>query len=248
LPTKLQVEKGKDSTAMSKVRVVLLAMAAVFALSAVAASSASATEVLFSQETGTFEASGATAKLIASNGKEIICTKVTSTGKTTANKHLGEVAFKFTGCTTKEGFITVNCENAGTGEITTSGTFHVGLGMKTSTDSNPGILILPSETTFKCSLVTIKVRGSIVGLIQDASGNPFPVGVALEGKAHIVFTSTGATQADREFLLSLTTPENENMTGITLESSEGGAFTAAGEQANGEITKTSPAGTTLVNG
>jgi hypothetical protein len=121
---------------MKVVRMIGLCLMAVFALSAGAASSASAGELLFKSTSGNvvgggFLSSGGLALLRSVGGSTIHCKDVENHGKFLSTT-LGIVLIRFLGCTTAAFGSTLNCTSSGasTGEIhlpLATTLFHLGL-------------------------------------------------------------------------------------------------------------------------
>jgi hypothetical protein len=233
---------------MKRIGIIAMCFAAVLAFSAITVVSASATEVLLSSASGKFKAVGGTAELIGASN--IVCSSTLSEG-TSTDAHLGTFSIVFSGC--KAGSITCTGSGEASGVIKATGTSHIGLGMKSATsgESKPGILVLPTETSFSCGILgTVHVKGNIVGLFLKKDGTAVVPPVNLAGLIICFKTvSKNTVQEDQAFLLSLTTPENQLDSGIHLESNIfGGGFKESGEEASAEVTETTPAGIQLVNG
>ncbi len=211
---------------MRPFRILGLLLVAAFALSAVAAASASAKEVLYALNKGgfpaSFESEGGEAKLVTTGGTEIKCKEVKDTG-TLTNAHLGTSEIKFKGCTTKI-LITLKCSTSGAGAeeiVLKSGVTHLGL-------ADPGdlpatLFLLPEEEgkhqfKFSCGGSGVTVTGDVIGLMQNSKGETPKIGEEMS-ESKIVFKQTSGKQAFTEFLLALTKPENELMTGQHLHSS-----------------------------
>jgi hypothetical protein len=234
---------------MKRVGIIAMCFAAVLAFSAVTVASASATELLFSVAAGAFSASGGEATLIGAS--EIKCTKTTTSG-TITNAHLGKITITFEGC--KAGSIPCNSPNQSSGVIVFPGEYHFNLARSSATgEPHAAVLILvnPSPFSFSCGILgTVEVRGSVIGLLFKKDGSRLVSGDALLG-SKLRFLTTPAkstTQENEEFLLALTTPENQLMTGQKLEANIfGGTFKPAGQEGEAEITA-APAGSTVVTG
>ncbi len=227
---------------MRHIRIVMTSLFAVFALCAVAASSASAKEILFELPSGQsypvlFLSHAGEAKLVTEGGQEIKCTAVTNHGHI-ENAHLGTVGIVFTGCSTKI-IVTLKCQTAGAakGEIVLpGGAFHLGLEHTGSSSTVPALLfLLPEESgkrqfTFECGGSSVVVTGDVLGLLEVLGGGR-PVSGTQYSTALVSFKQSGGKQNSTEFLLSLTTPENELMTGqhLTSESSLFGTSGSAEE-------------------
>ncbi|HUN77648.1 MAG TPA: hypothetical protein VMU32_01880, partial [Solirubrobacteraceae bacterium] len=205
----------------------------VCALCAIAVASASATEVLFALSKGTFPATftskGGKAKLQTLAGNTVECQTVTdkgTIGSATEGKgetaHLGSSEVKFKECETESLLGKVTCQTGSTsGEIViTSAEFHLGLTTISSTHVPAILFLLPEGSSvenplggkfkFKCSVGKVEVTGDVVGTLENSIGK-------FKKTANVEFAqSTGGKQNTTEFLLSLTKPENELMTGQHL--------------------------------
>lgn len=236
---------------MKRIRIMAMCFAAVLAFSAIAAVSASATELLFSAATGTFSASGGESTLIGTS--EIKCTKTVTTGKLT-NAHLGTITKTFEGC--KVASTPCGTTSPGTsGIIVFQGEFHFNLARSSSTsEAHAAMLILvnPSPFSFFCGILgKIEIRGSVIELLFKKDGSRVVAGDTLVGSRLRSLTTPAKStkQEDEEFFLALATPENELMTGQKLEANVfGGAFKPAGLEGELEITSASPSATTVVTG
>ncbi len=231
---------------MRHIRIVMLSLVAVFALCAVAASSASATEVLFKLPSGSsypvlFSSKAGAALLETEGGTKIKCTAVTNHGFI-ENAHLGSVEILFTGCTTKVLF-TLNCQNGSTtGDIhLANAVFHLGLAHVGGEDKPAILFLLPvngsgeHEFTFECGGSSVKVTGDVIGLLEKTGGGAPPFNEPVEN-ALVSFTQSKGKQNTTEFLLSLTEPENELMTGQSLTSnSELFGVSGSAEQVDDEL-------------
>jgi hypothetical protein len=226
---------------MKLVRMLGLCLAAVLALSVVAASSASAgiPLFLFKAPPGGFPAkfkshsvTGNIPRLVVpSTGQIIECTSETDEG-TVEDAHLGSVTVHFHKC--KEPANKVECNSAGAaaGEIVAPLKFHLGLEHDGTNTTIPAVLFLLNEggkpeIKFECSfLAKIVVKGEVIALLVDLSGKPVTTGVAYSSLVtHFQVNGTGSsrTQKSTEFLLQLVTNESESlMTGVHLTSALNG--------------------------
>jgi hypothetical protein len=226
---------------MKRISIVGLFLAAVFALSAGIASSASAGELLAliapkggSAAGVTFLSSATLPLLFTHSGKEIHCKHVTNHGKF-LNATLGNVLIRFLGCTSKEGIVTVNCNTAGagTGEIHLSleTLFHLGLAhLNINTGGIPAIAILLGKIIeIKCGTVLkIEVRGNVIGALQR-NGAAAPLNTAFED-LNLNFQQTAKGLQHLRLILM---PGTTGLTTYDLESSFAGvAFELASEVAN----------------
>lgn len=193
---------------MKYVRLIGLCLMAVFAMSAVAASSASAGELLFKATRGNivggeFESLGGLSLLRTTSGSTVHCLHVDNHGKFLSTT-LGNVLILFLGCTTTIFGGTVNCHNTGTNEIhlplTTE--FHLGLAHDGANTSIPAIdILLIQSVSFKCSIGTITVSGDAIGGLQTSTGAQVPLNTA-EKETNLVYTeSANGVQLLKEFLM-----------------------------------------------
>lgn len=227
---------------MKRIRIVGLCLMAVFVLSAMAASSASAVGLLLARVAGggsiagvTFLSSGTLPQLFTHSGKEIHCKDVTNHGLF-LDSTLGNVLIRFLGCTAKEG-LTASCNTpgAGTGEIhlELSTLFHLGLAHLGTNRNIPAIAILLGTTLeIKCSILTIKVRGNVIGALQKANGEEAELNKPLsEMNLNFQQTANGLQHLRLILMPGTTTP-----TTYDLESSfAGGPFELASEVANAKL-------------
>jgi hypothetical protein len=220
------------------ISIVGLCLAAVFAFSAMSASSASAD--LKAQLPGgagvagvTFLSSATLPLLFTHSGKEIHCKHVTNHGKfLTAT--LGNVLIRFLGCTAKEALVTVNCSTpgAGTGEIHLSleTLFHLGLAhLNINTGRIPAIAILLGKIIeIQCGTVLkIEVRGNVIGALQR-NGAAVPLNTPFED-VNLNFQQTANGLQHLRLILM---PGTTGLTTYDLESSFGAGFELASEVAN----------------
>jgi hypothetical protein len=227
---------------MKRISIVGLFLAAVFALSAMAASSASAADLLARLPGGgsvagvTFLSSATLPLLWSHNGQSIHCKHVTNHGLFLSST-LGNVLIRFLGCTSKEGVVTVNCNTpgAGTGEIhlALSTLFHLGLAHLGTNRTIPAVAILLGTTIeIKCSLLPIKVRGNVIGALQLANGNQAPLNESLSA-VNLNFQQTANGLQHLRLILM---PGSTTPTTYDLESAFGGAiFELASEVANATL-------------
>lgn len=235
---------------MKRIRTITTCLTVILAASALAATNASATELLSSTATGTFKAVGGVAKLFGSS--EVSCAKTSSSG-TFENAHLGKLTIVFEGCKTGS-IVCTGTKDTTAGNITFSGQFHLNLARSGPTsEPHAGILVLipgGENIVVKCSILgNVELKGSVIGLLFKKDGTRMVPAENFLGSI-VRFTSAKTTkQEDQEFLLSLTAPENELMTGQHLESNIfGGGFKESGLEGEGEVTEVSVAGAHLVTG
>jgi hypothetical protein len=157
-----------------------LCLVAMFALSLVAASSASAADLLARVAGGgsvagvTFLSEAILPLLWSHGGNSIHCIRATNHGLfLTAT--LGDVLIRFLGCS----FSGVGCNTAeaGPGEIhlLLSTLFHLGLAHLTLASGRlPAVLILSGFILVKCGPASIEVKGNVIGALQR-NGGPVPL-------------------------------------------------------------------------
>lgn len=226
---------------MKLIRLTGLSLVVAFALGAIAAASASAKEVLYELSKGsfpaTFTSTGGASKLETVTGGltgVVSCTGLSDKGHIGSategsgkTAHLGEVEIAFTGCTAVGGAVKCTTSGAKEGEILVpSGVWHLGLA---DPGDHPAQLLLISGVEFKCLTETVKVSGSIIGTLKNSAGNEAEVGEEAE-EAKLVFEQSKGKQKYTEFLLSLTTPENELMTGQHLTTTKGTKAEESGQE------------------
>lgn len=204
----------KEQKRMRRIRrTVVLCLVAVFALSVVAASSASAADLLAQVRGGgsvagiTFLSSSATLPLLHTHsGNEAHCKSVTNHGLF-INSTLGHILIRFQGCTFPPG--TCKSEGAGAGEIhlLLSTLFHLGLA-HLNVEKIPATVILPGKTIkLECGFIP-EIKGSVIGALQLATnGNPVPLNTPI-AQVNLNFQQTAnGLQRLRLFLLpGSTTP------------------------------------------
>lgn len=228
----------------------LAALCLMAAITLGVASGASATEILYELSKGSFPATftseGKTTSTLETVGKEKISCKATSDSGTIGSAtegsgktaHLGIVTIKFTGCTALDGI--ASCQSGSkSGEIEIpSLTFH--LGLADPEDVPAQLLLIPSGFHFSCEVLGIseevKVTGEVIGELQNASGERAKAGESAT-EAKLVFAQSKGKQHFTEFLLSLTSPENELMTGQHLSSSKGGGASEESSQESSDTLK-----------
>lgn len=226
---------------MTVIRIICPGLVAVFALCAVAASSASAQEVLFKLPAGgsypvSFLSAADTSLLETRKGFTVTCLSAKNAGEI-LSAHLGDVEVTFESCTTVILGHGIKCQSAGRakGEIFISDTtFHLGL----APGDKPAILLLLPENaggehalTFECGGTNVDVTGDVIGLLEKEFGGALAYNTPFE-EARVAFEREApGKQKVTEFFLSLTDPENELMTGqqLTVESTLTGT-TLAGEE------------------
>ena len=170
---------------MTRIRIIGLALAAVFALSAVAASEAMAAPE-FSKEKDTFKTTSGESVLRGGLGSTIKCKKDTGegelTGKTTLNAKV-----TFEGCSGE--ILGKKC--AETISSTLVGT--LGEVAKSEAESEVGLLFKPKSgafAEFKCGTTNISVEGSVAGEVKPIH--------ELNTKGKLVFLASGTSQRIKE--------------------------------------------------
>ncbi|MGA8364236.1 MAG: hypothetical protein WB709_06920 [Solirubrobacteraceae bacterium] len=211
-----------------------LCLAAVFAFSAGAASSASAAELLIRPAGGgtiagvTFLSSASLAQLFTKAGNEIDCKDATNHGLF-LSATLGNILIRFLACSSS-GF---SCKTvgAGAGEIHLPLTtlFHLGLAHLTgATAGVPALVILLGKVIeIECSVLKIKVQGSVIGAIQR-NGQPVPLNTPVtDFNVNFQQTSNGV-----QHLRLILMPGTTGLSTYDLEANLGGGFELASEVVN----------------
>ncbi len=206
---RLVAPDNKEQLKMKRIRIVGLCLMAVFALSAVVASSASAGELLFKASNGnivggSFKSLGGLSLLRTLGGSTIHCLHVDNHGKFLSTT-LGDVLILFLGCTTVSFGSTVNCHNQGTNEIDlplATTLFHLGLAHFGSNVSIPAIDILLGKTLeFKCSIATVSVKGDAIGALELTTGGQVPLNNPVSEMNLVYEESEPGMQKLTEFLM-----------------------------------------------
>ena len=233
---------------MKTVKIIGLCLVAVFAFSALAASSASATELLLSAATSTFSGSGGVSTLETLGGTTVKCTASTFSGSGTT-AHLGTLSILFTTCISSIFICTGVNDQAGSKMITVGGELHLNLASTVAGGTpHSAILVLVNPVSFNCGGVIIQVQGNVIGLLRKADGVTPLVPPENLVNGTIVFKKSGTgMQDDKVFLLALTAPENEVMTAKLESKTGGGAFEESSQEGTATITSTT-AGLHLVTG
>jgi hypothetical protein len=181
---------NQGAVEMKRISITGLFLAAVFALSAMTASSASATPgLLLARVVGggsiagvSFLSSAKLTQLFTHGGSAINCTDGTNHGLWLSST-LGDILIQFLGCTALGGAIKCSTAGAGAEEIhlPLGGTsFHLGLAHLSSTVGKiPAIVILLNKDVFiNCGSgdAEILVLGAVIGALQlDPSEKPIPL-------------------------------------------------------------------------
>jgi len=159
---------------MQRLKVLGLALMAVFALSAIASATASALpEVLNEkkeQAAQKFTGTSGVTELVKLNGKKVECEASTAEGEIEKGKPLGLFHIHFTGC---KGLLGAACTGEGDKEkeILVLGTFHIVYDKLASEGSlGAAILFLVPRFHFTCTVVGVKVlvlvQGEVLCLIK----------------------------------------------------------------------------------
>jgi hypothetical protein len=194
---------------MKRIRTTGLCLMAVFALSAVAASSASAGELLFKATNGSIAGveflSLAGLSVFQTTGDELIrCAHVQSNGLF-LNTTLGHVLILFLECTVKVSSSTFNCSSLGapTGDVHIPlAQFQSGLAHLGTNVSIPSMLItLPSGgVQIKCAGATTTMTGGAIGALQKSNGEPDKLNEAFE-ETNLAFKESAGKQELKLFLM-----------------------------------------------
>lgn len=166
---------------MRVLRAAALALTMALAICALAATSAMAALVKFS-ETGTFEGKAGTYDLEVSNGQTVVCESVTMKGEVTSEIEAHALVL-FAKCTSKITIVTSTCTSSGA----TSGSIEIPnlgitLGSDSGTEDLPAVFLQaknattgePEAVKFSCSALgqeaKLTVTGSSVCLAKNQSG------------------------------------------------------------------------------
>jgi hypothetical protein len=193
-------------------RIVGLCLVAVFAVSAVVASSASA--ISFAKPAGGFPI------LFLSKGGEATFPPVGASGvrcKSFDNHGLiktgtlGVALFLFLGCTYKVISFMFGCSNTSNPQaIDMALAFHLGLALPGNIPAT--LLLLPGgKVEIECSKgVKIVLKGSVIGLLRELDTNPLKTKTKYNGVL-LAFGQTGGKQNDQTFDPSLGGGERKNV-------------------------------------
>ena len=217
---------------MKRISIVGLCLMAVFAFSAMAASSASAD--LKAQVKGgsivgvTFLSSAGLAQLFTKAGSEIDCKDATNHGLF-LSATLGNILIRFLGCSSS-GF---SCKTvgAGAGEIhlPLSTLFHLGLAHLTGATAGvpAAVILLGKVIEIECSVLKIKVQGNLIGALQR-NGQPVPLNTPItDFNLNFQQTSNGV-----QHLRLILMPGTTGLSTYDLEANLGGGFELASEVVN----------------
>jgi hypothetical protein len=228
---------------MKRIGIVGLFLAAVFALSAMAASSASAAELLAKPAGGGSIAgvtflSEAKLPLLTTSGSLIHCKDATNHGLF-LSPTLGNILIRFLGCTTLNPITQArpncNTSSAGTGEIHLSleTLFHLGLAHLTSTIGKipAAVILLGKVIKIECEGIPIEVRGNVIGALQR-NGAAVPLNTAIKD-VNLNFQETTPTSHGSQHLRLFLMPGTTGLTTYDLEANPAGTgFVLAAEVAN----------------
>jgi hypothetical protein len=157
---------------MHRLKILGLALMAMFALAAVVQATANAANMTlpeFVTRTGWTGTSKA-GKLTTASGNEIKCTAGTNEGTMEASKKLGTFTIDFTHCTSEKPLAGVACSSTGDAAetILTHGSWHLVLNTISGTDHHL-IWFLLEPLVVKCSVFEFKISGTLLGLITPAN-------------------------------------------------------------------------------
>jgi hypothetical protein len=158
---------------MKRISIVGLFLAAVFAFSAMAASSASAAPgLLLARVAGggsiagvSFLSLGLTALLTTHGGHDIKCTHFRNSGLFLSST-LGNVLILFSNCTTNTEIGTLECNNIHLPLATTL--FHLGLAHLSNTVGKipAAVILLTKDVNISCGIAEVLVLGAVIGAFQ----------------------------------------------------------------------------------
>jgi hypothetical protein len=227
---------------MKRIGITGLFLAAVFAFSAGAASSASAAELLAKPAgggsiAGTTFLSSVTLPLLTTSGSLIHCKHATNHGLF-LSPTLGNILIRFLECTTTGLFgETLKCKttNAGTGEIHLSleTLFHLGLAHLTPTVGKipAAVILLGKVIKIECEGINVEVRGNVIGALQR-NGAAVPLNTAIKD-VNLNFQETTPTSHGSQHLRLFLMPGTTGLTTYDLEANPAGlGFKLAAEVAN----------------
>jgi hypothetical protein len=177
-----------------------LALALVCAISAGAASTASAADPEFGGSVKqTFKGTSGTGT-IASTVGEITCSSDSSTGEVTGTSQIGKVVVTFSGCVAKEGEKACTAKSAGgaTGKIVTKTLMgELGLVSKSEAPSGAGLLVLPETAKVLATIEAACLAPALSSLEGSVVGEASPVG-GLSTTATLGFAGGAGKQSIKE--------------------------------------------------
>jgi hypothetical protein len=223
---------------MRRLCTVGLCLVALFMLGVVAASSASAADLLArvagggSVTNATFLSSATLPLVITRGGEKIHCSDVTNHGLFLTSTS-GHILMRFLGCSIDEVSFPMNCNTSGaaSGEIhfPESTLFRLGLAHLGTKTTIPAAVILPGGTTeIICETTKVKMTGSMVGAFQKENGEQVELGKPLLA-LRLNFQQTNSGEQDLRLIVL---PGGTTPTTNDLEVSFFGTFELAAEVAN----------------
>jgi hypothetical protein len=228
---------------MRKLRMLGVALVALFVVGAVAAATSSAVlpislPLATSANPVKFIDKSGRGTFRTLSGTVVNATSDESTGEYLSTA-LGEFDVLFLGATSS-GLSCTGLPDTVTGSILTLGTFHL-VYLLWLTAKHVGVAFLLNEVHFTCGgLVLVRVRGCVIGLLL-----PVNTPVATTGHYTVTLKQSTATSGDQEYTTYLNEENNGSVT-CKLESSTGtGAFESAAEETEEEIEKATQGGTAV---
>jgi hypothetical protein len=216
---------------MHRLKILVVASMAVFALAALVSASASAAMVLpeFTTKTGWTGTSGA-GKLTTASGNEIKCGAGTNSGTAENNKE-GQFSITFTKCKSEKPIAGVSCNSKGDAAetILTGGTWHLVLTTISGVDKHLEWLLV-KPLTVECSITSFAITGNLLGEVTPANTST---------KSYALKVAVPVAK-EQEF----TTFENNNGEAVTA-SLKSGSEAAYEESANNVFT--TEKATTIIN-
>jgi hypothetical protein len=167
---------------MKRIRLMGLALIAIFALAALASASAFAEnpEILPVPSAGkpaNFTSTAGVAKLHSTLDNDIECQKAENKGLFTS-QDLGTVQITFKECKTLIGTTKASCNTKGQAkeeiliegeldlvDVLPTGTLDLGIAIKPYKDGNPNEMV-----TLECGLIKILILGTVIGVVDNAAG------------------------------------------------------------------------------
>jgi hypothetical protein len=236
------VQKGVSD--MQRLKILVLAAMAVFALAAIVSATASAALPLFLTAAGTqplLLISGLSTivsqlqELGQAASEQIECPEVHYTFHQEANTDLGTFHFDFLKCHAAVGGIEAKCTGLGeatAGEILVLGTYHAVFDSLTTLGAAD--LMLVNEVHFACSIILVKVKGELLCLISVPGGKG--------SKVKLDCKKTAGGDPEESTYWNNAGTEVKIPNGL-LASRSDGTFKDSSEGASGEGTVTNDAGT-----